>query len=443
MGAVELAQAVATEEARYAGYAYAYPHKTAYRHLDPIVSLRSAWSCEDKDSLFLYVHLPFCEMRCGFCNLFTLAHPPGDLIAAYLRTLELEALHVADALGPAKFARMAIGGGTPTFLEPSQLDQLFDAIAKIFSIPLGQIPLSVEASPPTATLEKMQLLKGRGATRASIGVQSFVESEVSACGRAQRNQEVYAALANIRAAGIATLNIDLIYGLPGQSIGSWIKSLEMALSFCPEEIYIYPLYVRPLTGMSRLGMHDEDVRAACYTAGRELLIAAGYQQLSMRMFRLACAPVSEGPAYCCQDDGMVGVGCGARSYTRGLHYSREFAVGRGGIKTILQSYIDRTPEQFDSIDYGCRLDAHEQRRRYMIKSVLRSEGLSLSAYRARFGTEACADIHELLALIDQGFLSMHGDMLRPTQKGIDYSDVIGPRLFSPAMCRAMQGFELQ
>jgi oxygen-independent coproporphyrinogen-3 oxidase len=140
---------------------------------------------------------------------------------------------------------------------------------------------------------------------------------------------------------------------------------------------------------------------------------------------------------------MLGVGCGARSYTTSLHYSREFAVGRDGVKSILQDYIHRSPASFDMIDYGCRLDSPEQRRRYIIKSILRFEGLDLAAYRARFSSDPIADLPDLHQLINEDFLVQAPDKLLPTQNGIDHSDLLGPRLFSADMQHAMQEFDLR
>ena len=95
----------------YQGYAYAYPHKTAYRRFTP-KPLSEVWATERRESLFLYVHVPFCEFRCGFCNLFTQHNPEHSLIERYLETLTREVSQVREALGEASFARFAVGGGS-------------------------------------------------------------------------------------------------------------------------------------------------------------------------------------------------------------------------------------------------------------------------------------------------------------------------------------------
>src|SRR5262249_53268331 len=146
------------------------------------------------------------------------------------------------------------------------LEKLFD-LAADFGVEPG-IPLSVETSPATAEPEKLALLRERGVTRVSIGVQSFVDAEAKGAGRPQKTAEVVAALDNLRAANFPTLNIDLMYGLPGQTSASWRFSLEQALSYGPEELYLYPLYVRPLTGLGRADRDWHDHRLNLYREGR-------------------------------------------------------------------------------------------------------------------------------------------------------------------------------
>jgi oxygen-independent coproporphyrinogen-3 oxidase len=385
----------------YQGYVYAYPHKTAYRRLDPPRPLREVWAAEPRSGLFLYVHVPFCSMRCGFCNLFTTPNPRGGLVALYLDALRRQAETVRAALPEPRFARFAVGGGTPTFLGDDELSALFEVAEQIMGADLGVIPAGIEASPDTLTASKVALLKARGVGRVSLGIQSFVESEAAASGRPQSRREVDAALALLAAADFPTVNLDLIYGLPGQTVQSWLYSVREALAFAPDELYLYPLYVRPLTGLGRVRQGWDDIRPACYREGRDLLLAEGYEQVSMRMFRRPGAP-SGGPAYCCQEDGMVGLGCGARSYTRGLHYALDYAVGPKGVKTILADYVARGDAEFSVADRGFVLDADEQRRRYLLQSVLNVEGLDTSRYAARFGSDPADDFPDLRTFADLG-----------------------------------------
>lgn len=428
----------------YVGYTYAYPHKTAYGPLAPPVPLREAWAEERRGSLFLYLHVPFCEMRCGFCNLFTTLDPGHDLEAAYLQALRREAEQVAAALQPFRVARMALGGGTPTFLSAAGLEQLLSLARGLFGADPDHIPSSVETSPATATADKLRLLRDRGVERISIGVQSFLEPEVAAAGRSQRRNEVEAALERIREERFPVLNLDLIYGLPGQTPESYLRSLEAALLFAPEELYLYPLYVRPLTGLHRVGAESWDsLRLACYRAGREALLDRGYEQVSMRFFRRPRPCPSPEPDYCCQEDGMVGLGCGARSYTRALHYSTEYAVGRTGVRSILESYLRREAESFAAADCGFRLDDDEQRRRYVLKSLLRVEGLSREAYRDRFGSEANQDLPGLARLVEAGLVTRSETHLKPTEAGLERSDAVGPWLYSERVRRSMEAYPLR
>jgi oxygen-independent coproporphyrinogen-3 oxidase len=424
----------------FQGYAYGYPHKTAYRKLEPAIPLHEAWRDEDKSALFLYLHIPFCEMRCGFCNLFTTSDSNSDLMAQHFGAMRRQAEETLEALGPdAKFARIAIGGGTPSILSTDALEQLMRFVSEF---PFGGKPLfAVEVSPATVTREKLELLKAAGVTRVSIGVQSFHENETRALGRSQKRDEVENALAMIRDVGFATRNIDLIYGIAGQTRASWISSLRRALDFAPDELYLYPLYVRPLTLLGRRGEHQEaDDRLELYRAGRELLLEAGYQQISMRLFRKGAA--LEGPVYCCQEDGMIGIGAGARSYASGLHYSTEWAVSFAGVKEIVRNYIGTPQARFGFAEHGIELSPAEQQRRYVVKSILRREGLDVDAYRARFGSHAKDDFPELLELIEAGCLEERDGCLLPTPLGFELSDAIGPWLYSNTIVERMNSFAL-
>jgi oxygen-independent coproporphyrinogen-3 oxidase len=427
----------------YQAYSYSYPHKSAYRALERPLPLQALWAGEDRSSLFAYIHVPFCEMRCGFCNLFAMANPGEDLVERYVSQLVRQMRAMDDILGERRFARFALGGGTPTFLQPRQLETLLRAANDILGIPLESTPAGIEASPETATADRLSLCRAMGIDRVSLGIQSFSALEMRALARPQQNEAVRGAIERIRAAGFPTLNLDLIYGIAGQTIASLLASIDSALEFMPEELYLYPLYVRQHTGLGKLAQRrkgagfatiplapDGDSRLQLYAAARDHLRARGYVQVSMRMFRAPHAPTHDGPSYCCQDDGMVGLGTGARSYTRSLHYSSDYAVGRVGTMDIINGYLQYEDEQFRQARHGFVLGPEEQRRRYVIQSLLTEPGLDLHAYARRFGSGCLEDLPALRELSALGLAEQSGAVLRLNDLGYAYADTIGPWLAS-------------
>jgi oxygen-independent coproporphyrinogen-3 oxidase len=149
------------------------------------------------------------------------------------------------------------------------------------------------------------------------------------------------------------------------------------------------------------------------------------------------------PVYCCQADGMIGLGCGARSYTDTLHYSNDYAVGVKEIRDILQAYIQNNNEAFDFANYGFKLDASEQRRRYILLSLLSDEGLNFASYQQRFNSSVYIDFPELREVKELNLGIEDGEILRLTEAGIELSDVIGAWFFSKKVLGLMDGYELK
>lgn len=431
-------------KAPYDGYVYAYPHKTAYRTIEPAVSLAEAWRKEDKSALFLYVHVPFCEMRCGFCNLFTVANPKSDLQNPFLDALERQIRTTQKALAESgsdfQFSRMALGGGTPTFLSLPDLQRLFALVKTHLGLDPQFIPSAIEVSPGTVDKEKLAFLREAGVERVSMGVQSFHADIANAMGRPVKADEVDHALELLRIADFPRLNLDLIYGGAGQTEEKWAQSLEITVSHGPEEIYLYPLYVRPLTGLDKMSRSWDDHRLALYQQGRDYLLSQGYEQVSMRMFRKVKLVNHEGPVYCCQEDGMIGIGPGARSYTNDLHYSSEYAVGRPGLKQIIGDYNSAQEEDFAQIRHGVSLGLTEQKRRYLLKSLLNREGMSELAYQNWFGAEVAVDFPELFQLAEAGLAELQNGSWQLSEDGMMLSDAIGPWLYSPEVMAKMGAY---
>ena len=259
------------EEGGYDGYAYAYPHKTSYRPFASPVPLSEAWQGEDTRNLFLYVHLPFCEMRCGFCNLFTTVQPGGSFVDQTLAAIRRQSEAVAHQIKPQGIAQAAFGGGTPSFLTESEIEQLFLHLSLTWPVHRGKIPVSFEVSPGTTTTSKLVLLKQLGVDRVSLGVQSFVAEDLVSLKRPQPAGELERAYGMIKSAQFPVFNLDLIYGNEGQDARRWQCSLDRALEWQPEELYLYPLYVGKLTNLDRSGKQPGEHRRDLYRQARDFL----------------------------------------------------------------------------------------------------------------------------------------------------------------------------
>jgi oxygen-independent coproporphyrinogen-3 oxidase len=318
---------------------------------------------------------------------------------------------------------------------------LFHIAYDVMGVDRNSVSISVEASPETITAEKLDVLKASGVDRISMGIQSFVAAEASAIYRPQSPEVVRGALELLKSYAFPILNLDLIYGLPGQSVESWLYSLQEALKYEPEEIFLYPLYTRDHTIVKpeRISL-EPDHRMACYIAARDLLMERGYVQSSMRRFARASAAGSGKKLldYSCQEEGMVGLGCGARSYTRGVHYASRYGVSRKATESIIADFVAQG--RYDTANYGIVLSLDEQNRRFILKAVLHSEGLSLADYATRFGTELWEDHPELSMLPLSGLASVEDGVLRLSSEGLAYSDSIGDWLISGEIRERMERF---
>jgi len=430
------------ETNRFQSYLYSYPHKTAYRNFEEKLDLKELWATEKKHALYLYTHIPFCRMKCSFCNLFTVSHPKEDLVSLYLKKIRLEAEVVRDSLGDFNFAGYAIGGGTPSHLEVSQLEQLFNVYTGTLGVDLKNTPGSFEISPDTINDEKLTFLSQHGVQRLSIGIQSFIESEARSVGRVQPETMMEPLLEKISSYQFPVFNLDLIYGIPGQTAETWLASLQKAVQFQPTEIFLYPLYVRPLTSLFKkhISIQNEDIRSTLYRIGRDFLQANGYVQDSMRLFRKPVAGLRESSEYSCQEDGMIGLGTNARSYTTDVHYSTEYAVSKPNVAAIIDDYVAKERADFMTASYGIRLSEDDRKRRYLIKSLLKAQGLDAAHYQSIYSSDVYADFPELQSLLEMNLAQESAGRMQLWGEGMAYSDLIGHWFISPAVKQKMQEY---
>lgn len=420
---------------RYQQYMYSYPHKTAYGPLEEI-RLDDYKSHLEIDCInSLYFHMPFCETKCGYCNLFSLAGQSSAIVEDYLAAMkrQLEQYN----LGSVRFHDLTIGGGTPLYLSVQQLEQMFVLAETSVQFDSSCPEIIIETSPRQTTADKVQVLKEHGVTRVSMGVQSFQDQELQTLGRVHRRADIQRALVLLKEAAFPCLNLDLIYGVPGQSVDSVKDSLKQVLSYVPEEIFLYPLYIKPGTGLYRQGQRVSDEAYPLYRILREELLQRGYKQTSMRRFIRGEQAEDDDWEGCGFSEHTLSIGCGGRSYIDELHFCAPYSVRPEGCARILQTYLQKTDHQ--AISYGYLLSADERKRRFILKNLFFFRGLPVNQYEIFFGCSPLNDFPQLEQWLNAAWVYQdEAGNLRLSAAGLDLSDYLGPKLISPAVQAKME-----
>jgi putative oxygen-independent coproporphyrinogen III oxidase len=273
----------------------------------------------------LYVHVPFCLTRCGYCD-FNAYAGLGHLAERYVRALEAESCLAAPAWRTDRFGSIFLGGGTPTTLPAGEIVNLIDHLRSSFAVdPAAEV--TVEANPDTVDHAFLAELRP-AATRVSLGVQSFDESVLLALERVHSPASARHAFASARAAGFDDVNLDLIYGADGESLASWRRTLEAAMALRPDHLSAYALTIEPATPLGRkvaaglVPPPDPDLQAEMYDVACKLLGGAGYEHYEISNWAR--------PGHRCRHNLVywrrrpyLGLGAGAHSFRDGRRWWNE------------------------------------------------------------------------------------------------------------------------
>lgn len=439
----------------YIQYMYSYPHKTAYGPLkdiwldDYISILQEAGRANS-----LYFHIPFCQTKCGYCNLFSLPGQTEELMENYLDAMERQAQQYE--MQNIIFEDFVIGGGTPLILPEASLHRIFEMSKKYFGLS-EKTDIIIETSPNQTTKEKLDILKQHHVTRVSIGVQSFQEEELQTLNRRHTAKQAKKALDNILSFSFPCVNLDLIYGVPGQTPAKLEDSVRQAMQFEPDEVFAYPLYVKKGTYLSQKKLQTIENAYEMYELVRDMLISYGYRQDSMRRFVRQSVQISENDTTkyhmsgnnttenhstrsytSCGFHNTISIGCGGRSYIDKLHFCTPYGVEYSYCKKLLEQYINT--ENYREITHGYILNEEEQKRRYVIKHVLVRPGICMEEYEKIYGKTVLQDFALLAQWEEQGFATQHNGYFCLTEQGLGLSDYLGPMLISPKIKEKMQKF---
>lgn len=289
--------------------------------------------------LGIYVHIPFCIRKCFYCDFVSYAlHSKSSAAVqeteSYLHFLLQEALlYRNDSLtGGQKLKTLYIGGGTPTCLAGGQLFALLDALQKIYEFE-KDAEITVEANPGTLDAKKLQLLKKAGCNRLSLGVQSFDAKELECLGRIHSPQEIYTAFSLARESGFNNINLDLMYGLPEQTLDSWQRSLRSAVAMQPEHLSLYQLNIEQGTRFAELSERgllaetEQETARKMFEEAIAYLRQNGYGHYEISNFAQNGRESRHNLMYW-QNRGYIGLGAGASGYLHGIRYSNEKSVAQ-------------------------------------------------------------------------------------------------------------------
>jgi len=409
---------------------YSYPHKTAYRELNVKFS-EYAERLRSEQGSNLYFHIPFCTSKCGYCNLFSVTGKEAEYFSKYIDALEKQAEWVERVVGSDCWESVTIGGGTPLILAENQLEELFKIGLRLTNG--KKVPICIETAPGETTESKLDILKKFGVDRISIGVQSFNNDELLALKRFHNVEKAEKALKSIGKYNFPCLNIDLIYGIEGQTLDSLKYSVDSALKYFPDELFIYPLYIRKGTGLHKSGRLEGGKTYEMYLFLREYLSEKGFLQTSMRRFTRQ-KPLNERS---CGFENTVSIGCGGRSYIGNLHFCHPYSVNRRECLETIDDYIKNPCK--DDISHGFLLDREEEKRRFTIKNLLWTGGVSLPEYKEYFESDVGNDFPFINEFKEKGYICENDGVIQLTPLGLSLSDFIGPRFISTHVSRLMEG----
>lgn len=401
----------------YQQYMYNYPHKKAYRNIENVDILNLKDKIE-RDKLGLYIHIPFCRNRCGYCNLFSLSGNNYDLMKKYIDEIEIEAKYYRDNFN-IEIDNFILGGGTPLYLDKVELERVLSIPKKYFGKSYEEIYIAIETSPKDTTEDKLKLLKKYSVDRVSIGIQSFIDSELISLKRNHREIDIKKSLELLKKYKFPILNIDLIYGIENQTTDSFLYSIKKSIEYNPEEIFLYPLYIRENKTLDS----SEIDRYKLYKIGRKYLLENGYTQQSMRRFSKINRETNT-----CGFSNSIALGVGGRSYIDNLHYCREYSDNQKRIKILIEEYIN--DKEKNIIKYGILLDEDERKRIFLIRNLFTVEGLPIEDYKKTFKNSIFSDFKILNTWIENKYYYIENNYLKPTELGISLADYLGPQLIS-------------
>ncbi|MEW6039054.1 MAG: radical SAM family heme chaperone HemW [Pseudomonadota bacterium] len=374
--------------------------------------------------LGLYIHVPWCVRKCPYCDFNSHRAegtlPERDYIAALLNDLARDVRRVAGRCVESVF----IGGGTPSLLSPEAVGLLLDGVRARTAL-AADAEITLEANPGTAESAKFKGFRAAGVNRLSIGVQSFDDARLTALGRMHDGRAAIEAAAMAREAGFANFNLDLMFGLPGQTTAQAKRDMATAIAQRPTHISYYQLTLEPNTLFHRFppALPDADAAWDIQQAGQALLAEAGYRQYEVSAYARDGFRCRHNVNYWRFGD-YLGLGAGAHGKIT------DPASGR-----ITRLWKTRHPAQYlDTLSLGGEHAVSPENLpfEFLMNHLRLREGFELGDFTEATGLEPSALEPALSECLSEGLLERAGSLIRCTDTGWNFLDDVLQRFLTPA-----------
>ncbi len=362
----------------------------------------------------IYIHIPFCHQICNYCDfnkVFFKNQPVDEYIEAVGKEIEMTVKESPESFS--NIETIFLGGGTPTALSAEQITRLLSLIAKHISLSNVK-EFTSEANPDELTREKLSALLNGGVNRLSMGVQSFDQELLKKIGRTHSNEHVYETIALAKEVGFTNISIDLMYGLPGQTMEQWEDTLNKAIALNLPHYSAYSLIVEPKTifyiqyAKGKLALPSEDLEAEMYDVLMTTMEKHGKSQYEISNFAAGGYESVHNKIYWDNDE-YAGFGAGAHGYLQGIRYSNHGPIKKyietvqSGIRPLVQTHAVTVEERLE-----------EQ----MFLGLRKVEGVPHRIFENKFNQS----VHELYAkqidkLTNEGLLQHDKIGVRLTRKG--------------------------
>ncbi|TMW73871.1 radical SAM family heme chaperone HemW [Alteribacter natronophilus] len=362
----------------------------------------------------VYVHVPFCEQICHYCdfNKFFLKNQPVD---EYLNDCETEMSRTVARFPFDRIESIYVGGGTPTSLSTVQLEKLLLAIRHHFRInEPDRIEFTVEVNPGSAEPDKLAMMRRNGVNRLSIGVQTFDGDLLKKIGRDHKPEDVTDTIEKCREAGFENISIDLMFGLPGQTLSNFEDTIDRAVSLGIEHVSAYSLKIEEktvfyqLAKKGRLSLPHEDTEADMYDLLISKLAEAGFHMYEISNFARGNKESVHNITYWNNEE-YYGIGAGAHSYMEGVRRQNHGPLPKY-MKAIADGELPYREEH--------AVPVKEQMEEELFMGLRKTEGVSLSRFEKRYGKPVTEVFGATVdKLMKQGLLERSGSCLRLTEKG--------------------------